>query len=742
MSEAETSEVNAPTQSEVSAEFAPTGAEAIAAADPPPINKKKAKKMEQERLRLLEEAQKAEEAELLRLELVRQADEEAAAKKAEEERIFTEATIARFSIEEKEDEIKLNFRKQRVEAFVAKTEDADEWVKYIACNPLPGVELPPYQERSLNTFMSMIRELDDEKAAEEFLNKPHEHLPKVLRECERTEEVLALLDFEVGKARQSGNTQLINWCREYASLCRLLTQFKLDKITVALLHQAEDYEDPENHLMTKDFLTPNISFGLWTHMPPKSNFSKVNRITFKDIAFDIELPGPLRSTRTAIRVVHTAFDSRAKDDSKAREWSIVGGTVSVQQLALPPAPKKVKGWTLREISPLSRKIQSVPYPVRADVSSGNAAQSGPLKVKYRLPDSLLIRLGAGATPEVGYWDDKRGQWQTEGADGNSLCEKYDPETRTVVLSLPTLAPFAILQPRFLDFPYLHWGLAPMGRDAAVLKVLGSRFEVAFEFSNDGKCKLLSPSLPQFANVLGVPMHPGVLLTKLAKQGLNVMPTDDDAVQCRKPLKSVEGLEGRLHRHVATVCGVFAMKASRYNSSRGPAKCMFQARLAKESFAVKELPVPDPGKYAELEEKERLTKENEEAKQLPASRAATPLSTSSRTSEPVPGQEEAGKEAALPEPENAVPDWVQVLAEPDRFSLTINDAETACEHLLNSEQCHTSLRRCLSRHYDRPYVHAVTNVAVAEALEFMDHDLVGLQEGVLNFLNLLRPFVFH
>lgn len=692
-------------------------------------------------MRLLEEAKKAEEAELFRLELLRIAQEEIAVKKAEEKRLFVEKTMQRFAKESEDDLVPQTFRQEKVNNFKLEAEDADEWVKYLACNPLPSIDLAPFQERSLNTYMSMIRELDDEEAAEEFLHKPLEHLPHVLRECERTEEVLALMAGQLGKARQAASSSdLIPWCREYVSQCRRLTQFKLDKITAALLQQADDYED-EHHILNKDFLTANFSFGLWAHSPPKNNFSKVNKISFKDIAFDIELPGPLRSIRTCIRVLHSSYDtvsSRKEDKDRAdREpnmWTSVGGTVTIQQLAMPPAPRKVKGWTLREVSGLSRKIQPIPYPSRLDASSGNAAQSGPLKIKYRVPEGLLLR-----GPEVGYWDDRRGQWQTEGADGMTLCEKYDPDSRLLVLSLPTLAPFAIIQPRALDFPYLHWGIAPLGPGACILKALGSRFEVAFHFDNSGKCKLLQPALPQLQNVLGLLFYPGELLTKLALQGLNLMPTDEDAALCRKQLRP---WERQLHSHVAQVCGVFAMKACRFNSSRGPSKCMFQARLAKDSFAVKELPSPDPSViYPHHDpEKDVLGEASEQdAKRPPTSRAVTPALSTTSTRE---ASEGAGQPAQEDEPQPLVPDWVQVLAEPDRFSLTLADHERGCEDLLNQEMCHSSLRRCLYSHYDRPYVHAVTNVAVQEALGFMDRDLIGLQEGVLNFLNLLRPFVFH
>ena len=47
------------------------------------------------------------------------------------------------------------------------------------------------------------------------------------------------------------------------------------------------------------------------------------------------------------------------------------------------------------------------------------------------------------------------------------------------------------------------------------------------------------------------MTPGVLLTRLARAGVNVMPDTEDAIYCRKPIKEMNFAE-TLHQHIALV----------------------------------------------------------------------------------------------------------------------------------------------------------------------------------------------
>lgn len=192
----------------------------------------------------------------------------------------------------------------------------------------------------------------------------------------------------------------------------------------------------------------------------------------------------------------------------------------------------------------------------------------PLRITYTIPKFVLLR---HRDPVFGWWDEARGQWQREGAS----CLNYDPELRQVELSLSCLKPFAIIQPRALDYPYREWSLTTLSTNSCLIKVRGSRFQIAFEvtagapgvpmqpgmpggrynsygdrdnssgqseyqkkaYFKGGYVRLVEPNFPQLAHIFNKPMGPGELLMALSHSGINLLPADEDAIFSRKPLKT-------------------------------------------------------------------------------------------------------------------------------------------------------------------------------------------------------------
>lgn len=293
-------------------------------------------------------------------------------------------------------------------------------------------------------------------------------------------------------------------------------------------------------------------------------------------------------------------------------------------------------------------------------------------------------------------------WETEGIAGQS----YDPTTRVANLTLATLKPFAIIQPRALDFPYLNWSVTPTGPNNARFSVTGSRFEVVFEIVG-GKCRfvkiatlghfflsfhtifndstifrLVQPSDPVLDPIFKKLMDPGLLLTRMARAGINLMPTDDDAKFCRKPLKTVlaatvrtlsvplilwicilhciptciQDLEPFLHKHLSMISGIFEVKGSNWNSSSEPGQCLFMCRLAKDSMALSEVPVATVEDAAPVEEPKPVESEEEDGED---------------------GADEMGADEIEEEyiaNEKASPEWIQVLATSEQFQLTIHNPD--------------------------------------------------------------------
>jgi hypothetical protein len=102
----------------------------------------------------------------------------------------------------------------------------------------------------------------------------------------------------------------------------------------------------------------------------------------------------------------------------------------------------------------------------------------------------------------------------------------------------------------------------------------------------------------------------------------------------------------------------------------------------------------------------------------------------------------GEDQEDDEPEPEVPEWVQVLASPGRLQLVATLEDQFCADILNQEECHASLARCLSAHFMQPYVHGLFSMDVPAALAEGGADVVGVQQTVQNLLNLLRPFTFY
>jgi len=311
----------------------------------------------------------------------------------------------------------------------------------------------------------------------------------------------------------------------------------------------------------------------------------------------------------------------------------VGGIISIEQLALPPPPKKAKGWVMRDITALNKSIQVVPYPAASDadaaasaanqspaaaaaaaaagaaaLAAGGASQA-PMRVSFMLPAYVFLD---DREPHFGWWDARHQCWRQEGVS----LTRYEPraEGGLVHLSLTLLKPVAIIQPRALDFPYRAWHLRPLHSVASAmaanedggeagdagapvnpaaenqslahmyeLVLQGSRFHVELELGAD-HARLTHPISPVLAELNSQRMLPGILLNRMQRAGINVQPSIEDAAYCRKPLKSLL-LTAALHEHLALVGGVFELSGSPFNSSRSARKCLFRVRLARGSILL-------------------------------------------------------------------------------------------------------------------------------------------------------------
>jgi len=289
----------------------------------------------------------------------------------------------------------------------------------------------------------------------------------------------------------------------------------------------------------------------------------------------------------------------------------VGGVLDLQQLMLPPKPKKIRSWIMREITGLDKVLVNVPYPsedgssvtaasILATPTSGSAA-SAPLRLRFTVAPHIFL---GDREPMFGYWDSSaargQGAWKTDGV----VVSDYDPSTRHVSLSLPTIKPLAVVQPRALDFPYRNWSIIPVpeagyesGMESTTddpssaqahtcrLEVVGSRFNVCLEIQGLW-ARLYSPADPFLRHLRDDWRNVGELVEELARIGINVAPTDDDARFCRKPVKNPL-LISTLHHHLSLLTQVYEVSSDRHNVSRPSNAATIRFRLNKRSVLLQQ-----------------------------------------------------------------------------------------------------------------------------------------------------------
>jgi TolA-binding protein len=513
------------------------------------------------------------------------------------------------------------------------------WRDYLSCNPLPDIN----SEAQLNTYISLWR---GDNSSQDSSSPPiHTIFSNVLESCATTESVINLLQLAHAEARQDLNMAQQATCEAYIAQLREITVQKIDFITAEFVSRADEYQNHESFSMQCDHSTNRgLEYGLWVHNSAKHG--RIKKIEWNTINTQVDLPVALQKTRTAIRIIRTSYDSTLPLQSLASNsapaavsqsnlhFVALGGLISIDQCALPPPPKNAKGWLMREISNLNRNIQIIPYPAQSSGpeepnSVQSSATQAPLRVSFTLPANIFLD---DREPNFGWKDSRNSCWRQEGIQLIS----FDSNTNRVVLSLANLRPFAVIQPRALDFPYREWSLVPRinqdNQKTNVLRLLGSRFPVELELTQ-GKLRLLQPQAPAFVQFNTNYYNPGELLLNLARLGLNIAPTTEDAIYCRKPVKSAQ-LLAALHEHLALVAPLFTISNCEYNSSRGRGTALFKLTLCAEGSAA-HIMAGARKKHRELEdtknklkrqreerlEKERKVAEEEEKRRKAAERAA-------------------------------------------------------------------------------------------------------------------------
>ncbi len=521
--------------------------------------KKSKEELEAERLQREEEERIAAELEAKRVEEERIAA--ALAHKERQEFLTAQraAELARLRAEQDDSAQELLQFTRRLAEVDAQLQASKEWKRYINCSSMPD----PMSETELNTFI------------EEWLHDGELDLEKTLGTCMDTETVASDIQSYASTAKARGEAARGALFGAYANKLRDAELKKIDFATSALLANAAKYTNEKNECKISSTVAA-LKFGLWVNVALKPFRLKV--VDFVGTGVVVDIPKPLALHSVAVRVLYHPAN-HVSGGAVAGVDVPVGGVLHMDLLEMPPAARHVKGWTMRQVTPLSKDVGRMLYPPGSSDSSASS-NAPPLRVKCTVPRNVVVP----AELKMGWWDAKGGRWVQEGVSDAT----FDEETRLLNFHTTQLQSVAMIQPRHLDMPVGKWSIRPTGPSCATFRLTGARF--ALEIDVDGEnCTLRSPNRPEFEHLLGEPfVGPGSLFEALKECGVNLCPTDDDAPNCSVPsqpgvpvVPKQVALEDLVERDACTLASAFAIAGSVWNQRAGPERCVF--RIQESEF---------------------------------------------------------------------------------------------------------------------------------------------------------------
>ncbi|GIL57326.1 hypothetical protein Vafri_12587 [Volvox africanus] len=552
----------------------------------PPKAGKTGKKKKKSKEELEEERRQAEEAARLAEEERLRAEEAERQRLAELERQrlellgqFLAAESARLDAQLAElDPLLRQFEHERVRSRNEALEAA-EWERFLRCVRVPA----PRQRVEVTEF---LLRMNDSVRDEDSRN-----IDEAFRACEDCRTMIletrqALLDARyrvVGpagpeeEATRKVRATPVDWTRELESDLRALFNIinaRIDRFTAAVLHHCDEYANERNEIQL-GHVAGTFKWGVWVNTAKNPRLKVVE---MPQLGVTLDIPKQIALANVALRVQHRS--GPASDEFFWRcgnQWMAVGGVLVVDLLSLPPGAKKVRGWTLRQVTALASNVQRVPYPIPpagADPLTWQSEEEPPpMGVTAPLPPDVVL---LQEPLQVAWWDEPHQIWNVDGISNVA----YDPATNYVSFHTTHLAPLALVMSRTRLLPYKGWNVRPTGgrngNSAAVTLDCGLDEPVVIEVSIK-TATLSSPSWPQLQSLLGVAMPPLDLLQALSDRGLHLLPEDRDAVAAGVTAKE-RSTEEAMCKDLALLGGVFLIASSRWNQTAAPDEAI--ARLSE------------------------------------------------------------------------------------------------------------------------------------------------------------------
>ena len=521
--------------------------------------KKSKEELEAERVLKEEEDRVAAELEAKRVEEERIAAELAYKERQEELTRLRSEELTRLRTEQDDSAQGLVEFTRRLAGVEAQSQSNSEWKRYINCSRMPN----PMSETELNTFVA------------EWVEDGMLDLEETLSTCIETESVARVIDTFASTARGRGEMEKASNFEYYANKLRDAQLKKIDYTTALLLNTASKYTNEKNECKISSD-AGSLKFGVWINVALKPFRLKV--VDFGNSGIIVDIPKPLALHSVAVRVVYHPANHVAGGGALLGDEVPVGGVLHMDLLEMPPTPRNVKGWVMRQVTSLSKDVGRMSYPPGSD-SGGGASNAPPLRVKCVLAPTVVVP----PVIKMGWWNASAGKWSDEGVtDAN-----FDEATRLLSFHTTQLSSIAMIQPRHLDLPILKWSIRPIGPSRATFQVTGSRFTL--EILIDGEnCTLRRPERPELKHLLGVSyVGAGELFQALNACGINMCPTDNDAKNCSLPsnpgepiITKLASLESLVEQDACTLANAFCISGSIWNQQQGTESCVFRIQEAE------------------------------------------------------------------------------------------------------------------------------------------------------------------
>ncbi|GAX81362.1 hypothetical protein CEUSTIGMA_g8793.t1 [Chlamydomonas eustigma] len=433
-----------------------------------------------------------------------------------------------------------------------------EWERYLSCSHVPH----PLDTIGLSDFKTATSERKDVVLSE------------ALAVCEDCFHLTGECILFQQKAHLEGNAQASAMhLKDVEDVHQLINQVS-DRVSAHILHFADEHANDKGEVQT-GLKQGSFQLAVWVNT---SKNPRMKTVEMPQLNMVVDIPKQIALASVAMRVQHRACDEFYRRCTN--EYMAVGGVLYADLLTLPPPAKKVKHWTLRQVTHLSSNVQRIPYPIPpagADPATYRAEEEPP-PLGFTFPFTPNIVL-LDDPIKVGWWDPDTSAWRSEGVSGTLV----DPETGHLTFQSTHMGPLAVIQSRCRLYPYQSWSVRPTGGKggdtAAVTLEVGLAEPLVFE-AGPGWVQLATPAAetwPQLAGVAGRKMQPSALLLELSTHGIHLLPDDRDADPAGVKVK-VREAEEALCSDLGLLCGAFLMAKAKWNQTAASEECI--ARISE------------------------------------------------------------------------------------------------------------------------------------------------------------------